>query len=49
MGDGPNLVRHTIFAGMDVHEGAWTYRMQAGINRKLHDRLEGNPRIARDR
>src|ERR1700752_4064458 len=29
-------------------EGAWTYRMQARVSRKLHDRLEGLPQIGRD-
>jgi transposase len=29
-------------------EGAWTYRMQARVSRKLHDRLEGLPQIVRD-
>jgi transposase len=29
-------------------EGAWTYRMQARISRKLHDRLEGLPQVVRD-
>ena len=29
-------------------EGAWTYRMQARISRKLHDRIEGLPKGIRD-
>ena len=29
-------------------EGAWTYRMQARISRKLHDRIEQAPSIIRD-
>ena len=29
-------------------EGAWTYRMQARVSRKLHDRLEGLPQLVRD-
>jgi len=29
-------------------EGAWTYRMQARISRKLHDRIEGLPQGIRD-
>lgn len=29
-------------------EGAWTYRMQARISRKLHDRVEGLPQAIRD-
>jgi transposase len=29
-------------------EGAWTYRMQARISRKLHDRIEGLPKDIRD-
>jgi transposase len=29
-------------------EGAWTYRMQARISRKLHDRIEGLPKSIRD-
>lgn len=29
-------------------EGAWSYRMQARVSRKLHDRIEGLPTIARD-
>ena len=29
-------------------EGAWTYRMQARVSRKLHDRLEGLPQMVRD-
>ena len=29
-------------------EGAWSYRMQARVSRKLHDRLEGLPRAVRD-
>ena len=29
-------------------EGAWTYRLQARISRKLHDRIEQAPSIIRD-
>jgi transposase len=29
-------------------EGAWTYRMQARLSRKLYDRLEAVPRNVRD-
>lgn len=29
-------------------EGAWTYRMQARVSRKLHDRLEPLPQVVRD-
>lgn len=29
-------------------EGAWTYRMQARVSRRLHDRLEGQPQTIRD-
>jgi transposase len=29
-------------------EGAWTYRMQARVSRKLHDRLENLPQAIRD-
>jgi Transposase and inactivated derivatives len=29
-------------------EGAWTYRMQARVSRKLHDRLEDLPQAIRD-
>ena len=29
-------------------EGAWTYRMQARVSRKLHDRIEGLPQAIRD-
>jgi transposase len=29
-------------------EGAWTYRMQARVSRKLHDRLEKQPAAVRD-
>jgi transposase len=29
-------------------EGAWTYRMQARVSRKLHDRLDGLPQDIRD-
>ncbi|MCC5967800.1 MAG: IS110 family transposase [Natronohydrobacter sp.] len=29
-------------------EGAWSYRMQARVSRKLHDRIEGLPKVARD-
>ena len=29
-------------------EGAWSYRMQAHVSRKLHDRLEGLPKAVRD-
>ena len=29
-------------------EGAWSYRMQARVSRKLHDRLEGLPKAVRD-
>lgn len=29
-------------------EGAWTYRMQARVSRKLHDRLENVPEAVRD-
>jgi transposase len=29
-------------------EGAWSYRMQARVSRKLHDRIEGLPQIVRD-
>lgn len=29
-------------------EGAWSYRMQARVSRKLHDRIEGLPKVVRD-
>jgi transposase len=29
-------------------EGAWTYRMQARVSRKLHDRLEALPQEIRE-
>ncbi|MBC7140928.1 MAG: IS110 family transposase, partial [Rhodobacteraceae bacterium] len=29
-------------------EGAWSYRMQARVSRKLHDRLEAMPKAIRD-
>jgi transposase len=29
-------------------EGAWTYRMQARVSRKLHDRNEKLPQVIRD-
>jgi transposase len=29
-------------------EGAWTYRMQARVSRRLQDRLEGQPQTIRD-
>jgi hypothetical protein len=29
-------------------EGAWTYRMQARVSRKLHDRIEQLPSTIRD-
>lgn len=29
-------------------EGAWSYRLQARVRRKLHDRLEGLPKSVRD-
>lgn len=29
-------------------EGAWSYRMQARVSRKLHDRLEGLPKSVQD-
>jgi len=29
-------------------EGAWTYRMQARVSRKLHDRIENVPQTVRD-
>jgi transposase len=29
-------------------EGAWTYRMQARVSRKLHDRIENLPQVIRD-
>ena len=29
-------------------EGAWSYRMQARVSRKLHDRLDGLPKAVRD-
>ena len=29
-------------------EGAWSYRMQARVSRKLHNRLEGLPKVVRD-
>jgi transposase len=29
-------------------EGAWSYRMQARVSRKLHDRIEGLPKAVRD-
>lgn len=29
-------------------EGAWSYRMQARISRKPHDRIEGLPNAVRD-
>ena len=31
-----------------VIEGAWTYRMQPRVSRKLHDRIEALPQIVRD-
>lgn len=39
---GSGLARRTLI------EGAWTYRMQPRVSRKLHDRLEGLPREIRD-
>ena len=29
-------------------EGAWTYRMQARVSRKLHNRIEQPPSVIRD-
>ena len=29
-------------------EGAWSYRMQARVSRKLHDRIEALPKTVRD-
>jgi len=29
-------------------EGAWSYRMQARVSRKLHDRIEAQPKAVRD-
>jgi len=29
-------------------EGAWSYRMQTRVSRKLHDRIEGLPNVVRD-
>ena len=29
-------------------EGAWSYRMQARVSRKLHDRIEALPKAVRD-
>jgi transposase len=29
-------------------EGAWTYRMQPRVSRKLHDRIEALPQVVRD-
>jgi transposase len=31
-----------------LFEGAWTYRMQPRVSRKLHDRIEALPQIVRD-
>lgn len=39
---GSSLARRTLI------EGAWTYRMQPRVSRKLHDRLEGLPSEIRD-
>jgi hypothetical protein len=39
---GNALARRTLI------EGAWTYRMQARVSRKLHDRIEGLPQTVRD-
>ncbi len=39
---GNALARHALI------EGAWTYRMQARVSRKLHDRLETLPQAVRD-
>ena len=39
---GSGLARRTLI------EGAWTYRMQPRVSRKLHDRLEGLPSAIRD-
>jgi transposase len=39
---GNALARHVLI------EGAWTYRMQARVSRKLHDRLDGLPQTVRD-
>ena len=36
------------YARRALIEGAWTYRMQARISRKLHDRLAGLPQGVRD-
>lgn len=35
-------------AGRVLIEGAWTYRMQARVSRKLHDRIEQLPSTIRD-
>lgn len=39
---GSSLARRTLI------EGAWSYRMQARISRKLHDRIEELPKAVRD-
>ena len=36
------------FARRVLIEGAWTYRMQARVSRKLHDRIEQLPSTIRD-
>jgi transposase len=51
---GTSIRRGGITKAGNVHarrvliEGAWTYRMQARVSRKLHDRLEGLPQAVRD-
>jgi transposase len=39
---GSNLARRALV------EGAWSYRMQARVSRKLHDRIEALPQAVRD-
>ena len=39
---GSSLARRALI------EGAWSYRMQARVSRKLHDRLENLPQAVRD-
>ena len=42
------LPRPAICSRRALIEGAWTYRMQARVSRKLHDRIENVPQTVRD-
>ena len=37
-----------VLARRALIEGAWTYRMQPRVSRKLHDRIEALPQVVRD-